>query len=78
MSEPGGGVSEQPDRAGWLADPLQMLTPEDLCDLLKVRRSWVYDAVEAGTLPAVRLGRQLRFRRHDVVTYVDSLASVRR
>lgn len=71
-------TTEPPHRADGAADPLQLLTPEDLCDLLKVRRSWVYDTVEAGGLPVVRLGRQLRFRRRDVVTFIDSLAGARR
>lgn len=56
-------------------DPLDLLTPDALCALLKVRRSWLYDAVEAGTLPALRLGRQLRFRRLDVVAFIDAQAS---
>ena len=56
-------------------DPLDLLTPDALCTLLKVRRSWLYDAVEAGTLPALRLGRQLRFRRLDVVAFIDTQTS---
>lgn len=58
-----------------LGDPLDLLTPDALCTLLKVRRSWLYDAVEAGTLPALRLGRQLRFRRLDVVAFIDAQTS---
>ena len=50
--------------------PLELLTVDDLVDLLKVRKSWVYDEVESGRLPAVRLGRQLRFRISDVEAYL--------
>lgn len=71
IPEPG----SRADAAAPFGDPLDLLTPDALCTLLKVRRSWLYDAVEAGTLPALRLGRQLRFRRRDVVAFVDSRVS---
>ncbi len=58
-------------------DPLNLLTPDQLCVLLKVRKSWVYDAVETGELPVVRLGRQLRFRRNDVIAYIETLIARR-
>lgn len=52
-------------------DSLDLLTVDDVCRLLKVKRSWVYDAAERGDLPVVRLGRQLRFRRSDLAMLVD-------
>jgi excisionase family DNA binding protein len=63
----------QPQAARASDDPLELLTPDDLCALFKIRRSWLYDAVESGGLPVVRLGRQLRFRRRDVASYLDGL-----
>ena len=39
---------------------LDLLTPDDVCALLKVKKSWLYDAVENGVLEAIRLGKQLR------------------
>ena len=53
-------------------DPLDLLTVDDVCRLLKVKRSWVYDAAERGDIPAVRLGRQLRFRRTDIAQLVGN------
>ena len=53
-------------------DPLELLTPEELGELLKVRLSWIYDQVEANRLPVIRLGRRLRFRRGDVQAFLDS------
>ena len=53
-------------------DPLDLLTVDDVCRLLKVKRSWVYDAAERGDLPVVRLGRQLRFRRTDLALLVGN------
>jgi excisionase family DNA binding protein len=53
---------------------LDLLTPDDLCALLKVKKSWVYDEVEAGRLEALRLGKQLRFRPSDLARYLDERA----
>ena len=53
-----------------LAD-LELLTPDEVCALLKVKRSWLYDTVESGRLEAVRLGKQLRFRPSAVARYLD-------
>jgi excisionase family DNA binding protein len=50
---------------------LELLTPDDLCTLLKVKKSWVYDEVEAGRLKALRLGKQLRFRPSELARYLD-------
>jgi excisionase family DNA binding protein len=53
---------------------LDLLTPDDLCALLKVKKSWIYDEVEAGRLEALRLGKQLRFRPSDLARYLDERA----
>lgn len=42
-----------------LNDPL--LRPEQVAELLAVKSSWVYDAVRAGRLPCLRIGRHIRF-----------------
>jgi len=54
---------------------LDLLTPDDVCALLKVKKSWLYDAVENGALEAIRLGKQLRFRPSALVRYLDARAS---
>jgi len=61
-----------PGRSG-LQD-LELLTADDLCSLLKVKKSWVYDEVEAGRLKALRLGKQLRFRPSEIARYLDERA----
>ena len=53
---------------------LDLLTPDDVCALLKVKKSWLYDAVENGTLEAIRLGKQLRFRPSALIRYLDQRA----
>lgn len=54
---------------------LDLLTPDDVCALLKVKKSWLYDAVESGELEAVRLGKQLRFRPSALASYLDRRVS---
>ena len=54
---------------------LDLLTPDDVCALLKVKKSWLYDTVETGAIEAIRLGKQLRFRPSALVRYLDERAS---
>jgi excisionase family DNA binding protein len=53
---------------------LRLLDADDVCILLKVRKSWLYDTVESGAIPVVRLGKQLRFRPADIAAYLRHLA----
>ena len=69
-------AAPQPERPD-LRD-LDLLTPDDVCTLLKVKKSWIYDEVEAGRLEAVRLGKQLRFRPSDLARYLDERTSAGR
>lgn len=51
---------------------LSLLTPDQVCELLQVKKDWLYDHVEKGRIKAVRLGtRQLRFRPADIEAYLD-------
>jgi excisionase family DNA binding protein len=54
---------------------LELLTPDDVCALLKVKKSWLYDTVETGALEAIRLGKQLRFRPSALTRYLDERVS---
>ena len=54
---------------------LDLLTPDDVCALLKVKKSWLYDAVENGVVEAIRLGKQLRFRPSALIHYLEAHAS---
>lgn len=49
---------------------LSLLTADDVCALLKVKKSWLYDTVEAGTIEVIRLGKQLRFRPSAISAYL--------
>ena len=54
---------------------LDLLTPDDVCALLKVKKSWLYDTVEAGAIEVIRLGKQLRFRPSAVIRYLEGHAN---
>lgn len=53
---------------------LDLLTADDVCGLLKVKKSWLYDTVEAGTIEVIRLGKQLRFRPSAIAAYLAAAA----
>jgi excisionase family DNA binding protein len=38
-----------------------LLRPDQVASLLAVKTSWVYEAVRAGNLPCIRVGRHIRF-----------------
>jgi excisionase family DNA binding protein len=40
-----------------------LLTAAEAAELLAVKPSWIYEAVRAGTLPCLRIGRHIRFTR---------------
>jgi len=64
--------SGQRDQAPVSGGPdVRLLDADDLCRLWKVRKSWLYDAVERGEVPCLRLGNQLRCRPADLAAYLD-------
>jgi excisionase family DNA binding protein len=72
----------KPENAKREADPManiddrttveELLTADDVCALLKVKKSWLYDTVEQGLLKPIRLGKQLRFRPSTITRYLDA------
>jgi excisionase family DNA binding protein len=53
------------------SDPL--LTADEVADLLRVTRAWVYSETRARRIPHVRLGRYVRYRRSAVEAWVAEL-----
>lgn len=49
----------------------RLLTVQDVCDLLQVRRSWVYTVVRRGELKRIKLGREFRFRQSDLDAFLE-------
>ena len=48
-----------------------LLTIEELADLLGVKVSWLYGQTSAKKIPFLKLGGKLRFRRADVEGWID-------
>jgi excisionase family DNA binding protein len=48
------------------------LTTEEVLEYLQVNLRTVYRLIKAGKIPAVRVGRQWRFRRHDIDAWLDN------
>ena len=48
------------------------LTTEEVLGYLQVNLRTVYRLIKAGKIPAVRVGRQWRFRKQDINTWLDS------
>ena len=55
---------------------LEVLTPDELCALLKIKKSWLYDQVEAGAIPYVKLGSQLRVQHAAIAEYLRAHSNV--
>jgi excisionase family DNA binding protein len=47
------------------------LTTEEVLDCLRVTPRTIYRLIRSGELPAVRIGRQWRFRRTDLDEWID-------
>jgi excisionase family DNA binding protein len=45
------------------ADRDQLLTADDVAELMRVTRAWVYAETRRDRLPHLRLGRYFRYRR---------------
>jgi excisionase family DNA binding protein len=53
----------------------ELMTAEQVADLLLIRRSTVEDYARRGLLPSIKLGRHRRFVRSDVRAAVEALRS---
>ncbi len=53
-------------------DGKQLLTIPEVCQRLGVGRSWVYQRINRGQIPSVRLGGNLRVKQKDLEEYVES------
>ena len=51
------------------------LTVQEVAGMLRVSSMTVYRLIKAGRIPAVRVGRQWRFRKRDIDAWLDSQRS---
>lgn len=77
MAQADYGLAEGDAAQVQYGDPLRnlrLLTVDDVCSLLKVKKSWLYDTVESGAIEVVRLGKQLRFQPSAISDYLTQRA----
>jgi excisionase family DNA binding protein len=65
-----GGPSDTPVSAR-MDDPDRLLTFLEGCSLLRMGRRWTWSRCNDGTLPHLRLGRSIRFRRSALLEFVQ-------
>ena len=51
---------------------MRLLTVEDVCSYLGVKKDFVYDQVKLGNLRCAKIARQFRFRQSDVDAFVEA------
>ena len=74
-----GSVSTTPfgDPAGLPASPVsdELLTADDVAELLRVTPAWVYAETRRNRIPHVRLGRYVRYRRQSLDAWIAQIES---
>lgn len=50
----------------------RLLTAAEIAEMLAVPERWVRDHTRSGRIPAVRLGRYVRYRREAVLAWVEA------
>jgi len=55
-------------------DTNELLSPEDVCRVLKLGRTVVYRLLNSGSIPSIRIGNQHRVRRGDLDAYLSAQA----
>ena len=66
--------AKRPERGEGPRDEMDetFLTTEEVLEYLQVNLRTVYRLIKAGKIPAVRVGRQWRFRKRDIDAWLDS------
>lgn len=68
---------KQVSRAEEVRD-LELMTAQDLAELLGVSREWVYTQSRLGKIPTVTLGRYRRYRRSSIEAWIKQIEGVAR
>ena len=55
------------------ADRDQLLTADDIAELMRVTRAWVYAETRRDRLPHLRLGRYVRYRRAAIEAWMRTV-----
>lgn len=49
----------------------ELLTIEQVAELLQVKVSWIYDQVQDGSMPSVKIGGHRRFRPAEIDAWIS-------
>jgi excisionase family DNA binding protein len=73
-----GGQEERPERpqaqpgeAAGGAGHLELLSITEVCEELRMGKSWVYRRIQSGEIPSVKLGHNIKVRREDLEEYLE-------
>lgn len=69
----GGPDREQPDHIA--NERRELLTAEDVAELLGMSVDWIWAQTRAGNIPSISLGRYRRYRRHAIEEWLRELES---
>ena len=50
----------------------EILTVPEVADYLKLSRSKMYRMVQKGEIPYIKIGRNIRIRRNDLLTWIEA------
>ena len=50
---------------------LELLSIPELCQELKMGKSWIYRRIKSGEIPSVKLGRSIKVKREDIEEYLE-------
>ncbi len=53
-------------------DADRLMTTENLCKYLQVKEGWIYQQVHSKTLPYLKAGNKLLFRKADIDKYLSN------
>jgi excisionase family DNA binding protein len=51
----------------------ELLSPQDVCDILKIKMQTLYNWIYEERIPSIKMGSRLRFRRGDIETFLNRL-----
>jgi excisionase family DNA binding protein len=53
----------------------KLLKSADIADRLNISRSKAYKLIQQGSIPAVRIGKNVRVREEDLILFIESRSS---
>jgi excisionase family DNA binding protein len=50
----------------------EILTPDEVCEMLKIKKSYIYYLTHNGNIPFFKVGRHLRFYKEEILNWLNS------